>query len=512
MSTSQPRPWEHEKDLCRGLPTPAADHAGNSGADGVADDRSVVVDGLRLHYLRWGCGNGMPIVFLHGGGLNAHTWDEVCGAVHDRQPCYAIDQRGHGDSDWSATLDYTLDAYVHDLEGFVERVVRSRLVLVGQSLGAIVAVRYAARHPELVAAMVAVDAGPFARSQAGIDRVTAFTLDREHFATLEEAVEYAAAFNPRRDPQLLRRSLSHSMRRLPDGQWTWKRDRRHLNPQFYADLVRTLRSLVPECPKIECPTLVVRGADSDAFSEDEAAQFASLLSDGRSVTVTDSGHNVQGDNPDGLVNVLVSFLAAHDETVIGYLTDLGAHGLSHPGGTLLDHLRRTADLLARWGARPALVSAGLCHAVYGTDGFEIRLRTLDQRRQVAHTIGQQAETIVYRYASCDRKTLYGSVTAEGIPLRDRFTGQTRLLSETEGADLLELTFANEIDIARHNPAFARNDWQQLTNALDRCRAHVSALAWADYQHLTSGPWAMLSGFAAQQPVEPRRESRGEQVW
>jgi hypothetical protein len=62
---------------------------------------------------------------------------------------------------------------------------------------------------------VAVDSGPFAGSQAGIDRLAAFTLDSRGFASLDEAV--TRAFNPRRDPRLLRYSLQHNMRRLPDG-------------------------------------------------------------------------------------------------------------------------------------------------------------------------------------------------------------------------------------------------------------------------------------------------------
>lgn len=53
----------------------------------------------------------------------------------------------------------------------------------------------------------------------------------------------------------------------------------------------------------------------------------------------------------------------------GFLRELGAEDIPHPGGTLLAHLRRVRTRLASWDARPALQLAGLCHAFYGTDGF-----------------------------------------------------------------------------------------------------------------------------------------------
>jgi len=252
----------------------------------------------------------LPVVFLHGGGLNAHTWDIVCLALREDHRCYALDLRGHGDSEWSPALDYTLGAHLRDLEAFADHLGAARFFLAGQSLGGIIGIGYASRHPRRLAGLVAVDSGPFAGSQAGIDRLAAFTLDPREFASLDEAVTRALAFNPRRDPRLLRYSLQHNMRRLPDGRWTWKRDQRHLSRQRLAALVAQIRALAPQARAIACPTLIVRGADSDLFSADQAAAFAALLRDGTVVTVPDSGHNVQGDNPAGLLAAIRPFLGA----------------------------------------------------------------------------------------------------------------------------------------------------------------------------------------------------------
>ncbi|TWV52736.1 VOC family protein [Streptomyces misionensis] len=84
------------------------------------------------------------------------------------------------------------------------------------------------------------------------------------------------------------------------------------------------------------------------------------------------------------------------------LRRLGAARIAHPGGTLLVHLQRVRELLATWGARPALQLAGLCHACYGTDGFPTALLPPDRRTELAAVIGAEAEAIVHLYASCDR--------------------------------------------------------------------------------------------------------------
>jgi hypothetical protein len=88
------------------------------------------------------------------------------------------------------------------------------------------------------------------------------------------------------------------------------------------------------------------------------------------------------------------------------LASRGAAGIPHPGGTLLAHLERVHALLAQWGARPALRRAGLCHAFYGTDGFAVALGDPSRRDELASMVGEEAERLVYLYASCDRGFSY----------------------------------------------------------------------------------------------------------
>src|SRR6185437_7213861 len=65
-------------------------------------DHDVVVNRMRFHYLDWGTGGRHPILFLHGGGLNAHTWDLVCRLLLEKKNSHALARRGHGNRERSS--------------------------------------------------------------------------------------------------------------------------------------------------------------------------------------------------------------------------------------------------------------------------------------------------------------------------------------------------------------------------------------------------------------------------
>ncbi|MFF7274776.1 DUF6817 domain-containing protein [Streptomyces griseorubiginosus] len=159
------------------------------------------------------------------------------------------------------------------------------------------------------------------------------------------------------------------------------------------------------------------------------------------------------------------------------LLRLAADRVPHPGGTLLAHLDRVHAQLAHWGARPALRLAGLCHACYGTDGFPTALLPLDRRTELASVIGPEAEAVVHFYASCDRGATYPHLLE---PLfRDRFTGRTCAPDPLLCRDFAEITAANELDLARRDPAFRERWGPELLTLLTRFRPLLSPPAWQD---------------------------------
>ena len=95
---------------------------------------------------------------------------------------------------------------------------------------------------------------------------------------------------------------------MPDGKWMWNYDQRHRGRFDQAAYERRRQLLWSAVAKVACPTLVVRGAESDVFHDEDADRFAKALPDGRWVKVEGAGHTVQGDNPARLLAVLREFL------------------------------------------------------------------------------------------------------------------------------------------------------------------------------------------------------------
>jgi len=273
----------------------------------LPSEHDVNVGQLRFRYLDWGTKGLRPILFLHGGALTAHTWDLCCLALRDEFHCIALDQRGHGDTDWAPDADYSIGAQREDIRGFADRLGLDRFVLVGQSMGAINGLAFAVTHPERLSALVMIDAGPEVRRR-GSSRIREFVNGGAKPETLEEIIERALAFNPRRDPQILRRSLMHNLRRQPDGSWSWKYDRSRFQRLDHDTHLAERRRLADNLAKVTCPALVIRGAESDVFHQDDAQRLAKNFPDGRQITIAQAGHTVQGDNPKDLVAALREFL------------------------------------------------------------------------------------------------------------------------------------------------------------------------------------------------------------
>lgn len=271
----------------------------------LPESRQVIVGTMRFHYLDWG-GTGHPILFLHGGGLNAHTWDVVALMLHESYRCIALDQRGHGDSEWSPSIDYGVETQVRDVEGFIELLGLEKPVVIGQSMGGLNAMAYAVRHSDDITGLVIVDVGPEI-NPAGAERIRAFSSTPE-LDSLEEFLERAVKFNPLRDPEVLRRSLFYNLRQLPNGKWTLKHDQRRGSEDNSRNEAQRAR-LAAEITRIGCPTLIVRGAQSDILSDEGAEKFAHMLPRARWVRVENAGHNVHGDNPRGLLEAMHPFLS-----------------------------------------------------------------------------------------------------------------------------------------------------------------------------------------------------------
>lgn len=172
---------------------------------------------------------------------------------------------------------------------------------------------------------------------------------------------------------------------------------------------------------------------------------------------------------------------AQQDRIEEFLRTRGADQIHHPGGTLLAHLIRVADTLTAWGADPDIRAAGLCHAMYGTDGFDHPLLDLSDRPKLVALIGPRAEALVYLYASCDRTTTYPHLHEPDVTFRDRFTAEEFHPPTPDLQAFLEITAANELDVMTHNPALASRHAQALYRLFDRCSSLLSPMAQQAYR-------------------------------
>ena len=272
-------------------------------------DHTITLHGSTFHYTEQGDRHAPPVVMLHGVTGHARSWDDEGAALAARYRVLALDQRGHGDSDPPADADYTIASLTGDLAAFVDALGLATFAVVGLSLGGRVGIQYAGTHPARVTRLVVIDIGPEI-APAGRTRVGGvMAMAPERFATVDEALAYARANNPRYADAMLRHRTEHALRRLPAGGFTWKYDR------GLRQLVRSGRwsdpiDLWPAWRALTCPTLLVRGGESDILSAAIAKTMVEAQPNTRYVEIPGAGHTVPGDQPEAFLKLLREFFDA----------------------------------------------------------------------------------------------------------------------------------------------------------------------------------------------------------
>lgn len=274
----------------------------------LPEERDVLANGIRLHLLEWGPVGAPPIVFLHGGSLTAHTWDLVCLSLSDRYRCVAADLRGHGESEWPADADYRLEAFAADVGAVIDIVGLDRPVVVGMSLGGLTSMRLAGERSDRLRGLVIVDVGPDLRTD-GAQEIVDFTQRDQEMDSVEDFVERVLRELSSRRPELLRRSIRHNLRELPNGRWTWKWDKRRMSEPDFDAMRADHARLWDSVAAVRCPALVVRGERSRVFLDEDGRKLTAALADARYEVIAGAGHTIQGEKPRELLAVLEPFLA-----------------------------------------------------------------------------------------------------------------------------------------------------------------------------------------------------------
>ncbi len=289
-----------------------------------ATSHTYISQRLRLHYLDWGNPDAPPLLLLHGTRDHAHSWDWTARRLRDRYHVIAPDWRGHGDSQWSLGSLYTPAEYVYDLAQLIAQQQLTRVRIVAHSLGAIIALRYAGSHPELVERLVVVD-GTGDIAMRGIARPPAPERQRKwiegqralasrrlrRFATIDEALDRLHQANPHLSSEQAKHLTVHGVNQNEDGTYSWKFDTyvdaNLLGGGFQLDL--PAEEVTEIWRNITCPVLFLTGDESwHVPSLNEAALLASFQ-DARHVFVQQAGHWLHHDQLERFLELTEEFLA-----------------------------------------------------------------------------------------------------------------------------------------------------------------------------------------------------------
>ena len=277
----------------------------------VAGHQGITIVGDRR-----GDRNAPTVFLLHGGGQTRHSWGGTAALLARRGWCaITLDARGHGESEWPDSGDYSLTAYALDVLA-VARALDTTPFLVGASLGGSTAMLLEGElAPGSAHGIVLVDIVP-RLNEAGTDRIQRFMMDRVHegFASLEEARDAIAAYNPLRPPPSDLEGLKKNLRLGEDQRWRWHWDPRFASigshsqgPSEINDEERMRRA----CRALRVPVMLVRGRMSDVVDDAGVASFRADLPSAEYVDVSGAGHMVAGDRNDAFTDAVVDFLERH---------------------------------------------------------------------------------------------------------------------------------------------------------------------------------------------------------
>jgi pimeloyl-ACP methyl ester carboxylesterase len=277
-------------------------------------ERQRIVGAMRLRYFEWGTPSARrpTLVLLHGGGLNAHTWDPFAMVLSADTHLIAVDLRGHGASEWSPALRYALTDHVADVRGLVGQLDLGAHVVVGMSLGGFVAMAYADGGATGLAGLALVDVSTRVRREAA-DRVRDFILGRDDFGSVEEAVEYSRAFRDGAELAHLRAAVALNLMPLASGRFAWRYDRRHRTQAELTAMLAEAGALDDGLTTVDCPVLLVVGGRSGVVDGAEPDRLAGRIPGLQIARIGAAGHNVQSDAPAALATTVRDFV---DKTVV----------------------------------------------------------------------------------------------------------------------------------------------------------------------------------------------------
>jgi non-heme chloroperoxidase len=259
---------------------------------------AVLANGVRLDYVEQGDPGGTPVVFLHGVTDSWHSFARVLPLLPPDIHAFAISQRGHGDSSRPAS-GYHLADMADDVAAFLDVVQLPRAIIVGHSMGASVAQRFAIDHSDRTSALVLV--GAFATYQE--PEFEAFV--RTSILPLTDPIDAGFArkwqlstLAREMDPAHLDTVVAETLK-VPAFVWH----------AAFSGFLET-GDCTSELASVTAPTLLIRGGRDTYASAAAQARLLQVIRHAQLITCEQHGHAVHWEDPERFVHDLVPFLTS----------------------------------------------------------------------------------------------------------------------------------------------------------------------------------------------------------
>jgi pimeloyl-ACP methyl ester carboxylesterase len=264
---------------------------------------------VEIFFRAFGRPGKTPVVILHGLSYFSYDWIDIADALSADREVVAIDMRGFGNSSWSPSKAYKVQKFATDILAVMDKFGWKQAVLVGHSMGGRNCTYTASAHPDRIAKLVLVDFSP-TNAKAGSARVTNTIVDMTlPFKSVDDAMRYFKV-DPKTASDRVRARfeaylMPHEGGLIPRRDLFFKENFRRirdegLKPDHGADLWQCLG-------KVQCPILVLRGKSSDMFPPENVDKVKATNAKATVVEV-DGGHNIPGENPEGLKQAVKKFL------------------------------------------------------------------------------------------------------------------------------------------------------------------------------------------------------------
>jgi pimeloyl-ACP methyl ester carboxylesterase len=269
----------------------------------------VVVDGCRIHYLKWGETGKPGIVLVHGGAAHAHWWSFIAPQLTREYQVVALDLSGHGES--GRREAYPRETWAKEIMAVAGDAGFSRPpILVGHSLGGFVCITAASLFGDQLAGTIMLDSPvrrPDPEAEEGA-RGRAFR-NPKTYATAEEALEHYRLVpeQPCENRFIVDHIARHSLHQTPAG-WTWKFD-----PEIFRRFMP--RAIHEILPRVRCRVALFR-AEYGLVTPDIGEYMYELLDRNAPVVeIPEAHHHLMLDQPLALIAALRAILADWEHSV-----------------------------------------------------------------------------------------------------------------------------------------------------------------------------------------------------